>query len=494
MPKIGSKPEPVAADPKKNGRKKTPPKDKSEPISNGREVLYHEPEVRLCVGPDALGWEAAKEILGWEEETEERKFGNESLLTDINGKKVRCYNNTNNRPFQRASSDTIAADILRGYFKFNGESMIVGNTGLTLSCQHRLAALVLAHQKWEKDKESYPFWGDSPPVIDCILVFGVDEADDVVNTLDTGKPRTLSDVLYRSEYFSGMTGKDREKAARIAAYGVRTLWLRTGASATAFTPKRTHSEMIEFIERHSRLIDCVKHIHEENDGGKVDKFIGAGYAAGLMYLMSACEDDGDQYRLADPPSEDKLAHDNFDKASEFWTLLAGGAKELSAIRTTLGDIINSSGDGEDETGDASLGEKTALVVKAWNLFQAGAKITPEKLKLEYHTDDDGIKQLAECPVVGGIDVGDAASLPEPIVEPEEVEERTAQVRGEKNEANGVFKIGEVVNVADEGQGAWQGRIKKKGKTGMYTLEVMPGFDGAGGEYDSHVNKLSHVEE
>lgn len=271
-----------------------------------REIIYKDVTVSVCKGDDAVTVEQAKKLLGWETESDKVKFGNTFLLKDIEGNKVRCQNNSHNRRFSMTVARTLMAEILRGKWRFNGESMIIGRSGETISAQHRLIGLILAAQEWEKDKERWSFWTDEP-TLESVIVFGIDEGDETVNTVDTGIPRSLSQVIERSEYFAGMKQKDRHRCAQMADYAIRLLWHRTGAGMDAFAPKRTHAESLDFLARHPRILECVKHVYEENgEEGKIANYVSPGYAAGLMYLMGCCATDPQEYGATDTPVESML--------------------------------------------------------------------------------------------------------------------------------------------------------------------------------------------
>lgn len=433
-----------------------------------RELRYPSPKVNLCVGEKALTIDMAKKLLGWvgQDEDSTVDFGDDYLFLDDNGNKVRCYNNVNNRQFRRGDCDTLKQEHLRGRWKFNGEALIIGKTGITISAQHRLISLVLAGQTWAKDKELYPFWA-SEPTMECVIVFGVEETDDVINTVDTGKPRSLSDVLYRSEYFRKLKPKERTKAARMCDYAVRTLWHRTGAGE-AFSIKRTHAESLDFIDRHPKVLKCVTMILNSDKEGEITKYISPGYAAGLLYLFSAGKTDGPAYHQAENPSESSIDLSLFDKAEEFFENLAAGLASFQELKNAITKA------GTDQL-PANLAERTALIVKAWLAFLEGKEINEAALSLEYATNADGITTLAECPTAGGIDLGnpkdkddvagtdaskeDDGEGEEPADEPEPAPVKQAKKgrKGKTSKEEGDLKPGDRVRVAEDG-GHWTGEI------------------------------------
>lgn len=409
-------------------------------------VLY--PDVRVNGGnvipPEALRLSAAKmrELLGWEDEENyavritadgktkkaQATFGEDYLLKDEEGKKVRCWRNTGNRPFDETHARRLAQDVLGGNWRFNGEAIIIGKYGSVESGQHRGAALVLASQIWAKNPDQWPRWKEEP-FIESLIVAGVSEAPDVLRTLDNVKPRSESDVIYTSEIFAKLSSADRKECSRMLAAAIDLLWKRTGAAGISeFEKYKTNSMALEFRERHPKLTTAVKHLFEENSERAISVLrLSAGAVAALMYLMGTSSSDCDVYHNAAPPSEKVLSFDNWEKAEEFVVELAKGDK-LASVRKALKGLIDA---------DGGLGgrvnEKMAVVAKAWNLYAAGRAIEADDLALEYYQDAKGNTRLADDPThqVGGIDLGQEAEAPDESEEApteEEVATRKAEIR------------------------------------------------------------------
>ncbi len=390
-----------------------------------REVVYEEISANVCCGETAITAEDAKALLGWEEVPE----GGGAYVREVFSLakvRARCNNNVTNRPIYAGVVQTLKQEILRRRWLLNGEPIIVGKTGLMLNGQHTLLALVLANIEWESDRERWAEYWPSPPTIDKTVVSGIDENDLTVNTMDTCKPRSLADVIYRSEYFASLTPGDRRNAARMTDYAIRLLWHRTGAGLDAFAPRRTHAESLDFIARHPKLLDAVKHVHEE-DGkeGRISKYLSTGYAAGLLYLMGCSTTEPEVYRTASHPDESMLDWAKWSDACDFIVLLASGGKETAAIRTTMARSI--------EGGGLSNAERWSIVVNASLAHSAGDSITEDSLRLDYTEDEEGGRHLDEHPSVGGIDLGDpstadeaALSLADP--KPEAIVEEATKVK------------------------------------------------------------------
>lgn len=356
---------------------------------SSEEILYPDFEIRLCTGEEALTADQAKELLGWQEE--EKGFGTKYLLKDQFGTKIRCHHNVSNRPLYENNVAALKQEMVRGQWRFNGEPIIISKTGKVLNGQHQMIALVLAHQDWQKDLV------EEEPVIDKLIVFGVDDDDRVVNTMDTGKPRSLSDVLYRSEYFADASPGERKRLARAAQYAVATMWSRLGRQE-AYLPRQTHSEAIDFLERHPRLIECIEFlVVEEGANQSISKYVSVGYASALMYLMATSKSDPSKYEFR--PCEESLDFSNWDKAQEFFVQLSSGGEKMKSLQSALGQLLKQE--------EVTRKERVCLVIKAWLKWVTRKKLSGV-IKLQYE-EKDGVQVLVEDPSVGGIDLlGDDA--------------------------------------------------------------------------------------
>lgn len=485
-----------------------------------REVLYPKPKIMLCVGEKALTVTRTKKLMGWEEETEENKFGAEYLLKNKAGVKIRCTNNVTNRPLNMGNVWNLVQEILRGRWYLNMENRIIGETGLVLNGQHTFIALILAAEEWELSPELYPFWTEEP-TMETSIGFGCSESDAVVNTMDTCKPRTLADVIYRSEFFQDTKTKDRVKLAKVTDHAVRLLWDRTGVP-NAYAIRRTHSESLDFIARHPKILACVNHVYEENDeGNSLGNVLPVGYCAGLLYLFGSSETDATDYAMSKEPTEKHLKWDNWDRACDFFVLLAGGSKQLKPLRTKMVSLQNSDN-------GVSLKEKIALVVKAWLAFSSSGKVTIKDLRLDYDTDEEGWKTLADRTTAGGIDQGNVSTsdfldaikeeqrqrqqtAKDKAVEaaeekaapsPEEIKERAKDVRnGSSSQEKPPAKksrrkrpsarlTGKLMWVADKEP--WRGKVLEvEGEKAK--LKVSQGFQGAGNIQVVLVSALSKTQ-
>ena len=406
--------------------------------------VYPEFKARVF-GPDApLDFETAKQLLGWEEVP---LGGGKHTLVDETGKKVRFRNSTRNRPFTAELSRQYAQDLLRGHWKLNGETVIVGQSGEVISGQHRLAGVVLAEQiRTGPQAEHWTDQGLTGPVgMPTVVIFGAAEDDDTVNTVDTGRARSPADMLYRCHLFTSFPASERRTLARMTDHAVRIIWDRTGADQDAFAPRKTHSELMSFIDRHPKLVSCVKHIFTENTEGVISSHISPGYAAGMMYLMGVSASDPAKYKKDDPREEKSLKFTHWDKANDFWVLF-GTSDNFKPVRTARSPY-----DTTDERGkkvvmerfpmssDSTLNERVAVLCKAWAAFAAGEPISLKTVELAYLVNEDGVPNLVERPTVGGIDMGpggegdgdDATDGEDPT--PEQIEERKPKPAPEPKE-------------------------------------------------------------
>ena len=393
---------------KKTTTPKAKKKSKAESSPVESPAIYPELTTEICVGENSLTAERVRELLGVEEETDENKFGTDFLFAlPSSGRKIRFTKNAHNRPFTLRTAESYAQSILKRQWKYNAQPMTFGRSGNGVSAQHRGAGLLLAVDQWNTHRNRWEENWPTEPTLDTLLAFGVEEDLKTLNTLDTGRARTLADVFYLSPYFASYGAKDRKEVARMADYAIRMMWKRTGAgSQDAFCPYRTHEESLDFLDRHPRLLEAVKHIHEENAEGKIGKFISPGTAAALFCLMAASETDVDVYRNESPaPSEKSIAFKHWDKAQEFWVLFGSG--NLLEVRHAIAALSN-----EDGNGTASLAEKIAVFALAWAAFRESGDVAAHDLKLKYQTDSEGFRHLIEHPEFGGIDLGEEQAEPE----------------------------------------------------------------------------------
>lgn len=396
---------PEVKKPVKESKKKIP----ASPATPAATVIRKTDEVKYkevtCVvaSPETGGpitVEFAKEYLGWQVIPDEDKE-TEPLFTDLEGKRIFCANNTRNRIFTESWSMSLAQELLQLKWRLNGETIVVGKTGEIISGQHRLIGLVLAEQLRQQDLDHWKTNWPDEVTMNTILVFGIEESDDVVNTTDGVKPRSFSDVLYRSELFTKYKDANKKKAmARACDNAVKVIWDRAGIKDDAYAPIRTHQEGMDFLYRHPKLLDCVSYVVNEEHKGSISGSIPIGSAGALCYLMGVCKSNPETYVSA--RAEASLDTDMIGKAQEFWMDYASqSVTTLNALRESIKSLVNPT-TGKDE---GSFHEKTGLFIKAWNLYSAGKEVTKEAIKLKYvKNEETGTQVLDDHPLIGGIDI------------------------------------------------------------------------------------------
>lgn len=414
-----------------------PPKSEKAAKVKGREVQYK--EVSQCFwgagGNPPLSVEDAKDLLKWEE-LEDGDKGS-YLIQSPSGHKVRCGNVARNRPFSESWSKSIGQDILNGNYAFNGENIVIGKTAAVLSGVHRLVGFICA----EEIRLSQPYYQNlhpQPLTLSTAMVYGIEETEAVLRTLDNTRPRTLKDALWTSDFLSKVVADKKSATVRAAALAVQTLRKRTGARHCDYHRFSSNSELLDFLSNHSKLKEAIKWVVEEDVVVEIGEqevrrisgqgqWLSAGAAAALLYLLGSSASDGDVYRNPKQKrngvsvrDESKLNFANWDKAEDFLTLVFGGDEEDGDFAKALrkgarrkverGDNENGYifGTGKIQ-GTGTPDEKFAHLVKAWEVYLSGEKPTPGLFKLEYTGNKP--EDLQENPTCNGIDEGWNAKPP-----------------------------------------------------------------------------------
>jgi hypothetical protein len=287
-------------------------------------------------------------------------------------------------------------EILAGNWEMNGDTITIGAKGWVLDGKHRLTSLVLAAQEWERNPEKYPFW-KTAPTLDTVLVFGINESAKVVNTIGTGKQRSISDSIYASGLFADQDKKHISKMSKMLEHAVRLLWDRTGAKDDAYNPRISHSEAFDFVERHPTLVQCVRTVFlEDVNEGSLSKYFSLGYLSGMMYLMATSGAEAKEYFEAVDRHESMLTDEelpSYQTADQFIAALGRRDKDLSGLFACLDKWI--------EEGVTRQDMKLAALGKAWNSYKDGKPVTKVTVKL---AEKDGVSVLVDAGV-GGIDNG-----------------------------------------------------------------------------------------
>ncbi len=437
--------------------KKTKPKGKGKKNSvqdqaSVRKVLYPEYTSEAYFGENAMRVERAMELLGWKEVDPSK--GEEYHFKDLQEKHIFCTNNIKNRPIRWSKVRELSFVHLNKQWEYNGDNLVIGATGLTLNCQHRLISFVFAEQERVHGKQHLHWetiWGSDPITMECSVVFGVHETDKVIMTMDTGNQRTFSDNLYTSPVFKDLKDEQRKKAAQMAEHTVRYLWARTGAKADSFAPYFNHSEASSFLDRHPHIVAAVRHILDCNPvpkdrsakKGPISLLMHPGYAAGMMYLMGCCDSNIDEYSKALIPdrNEDELDWSYWSDAEKFWALLAKtsakAANELEPVRRALLTT------GDPQTGKTGSRKDLGIVIcKAWPRYVNNEELKEGELKPKYQLNKDQELELVDTArTFGGIDLGDNPK----------VQSQGVNVRGDDDDEDDPDEAPVAVAQEDEGE-------------------------------------------
>jgi hypothetical protein len=261
--------------------------------------------------------------------------------------------------------------------------------------------------------------------------------------------------------------------------------------------KRTHAEALDFLQRHPGILECVKHIHEENGSeGHIQCYISPGYASALLYLMATSQSDNEKYK--ENPCESLLDLGLYEKACEFWVSLASNDPSLKPLQTALAAVLN-----DDEAGGSLVAERIALIVKTWNNYVDGQTVKSTDLKLEYVQDSKGINRLAEHPAVGGIDIGDpkeGEELAERVEEQKKVQlekklnsgspsKKTAKKKMAKKKKR-ISIVGKLYWFVTDGNEPRRGKVADVDGEGNADLVVCDGFQGAGNKMSAPISTLT----
>jgi len=444
------------------------PKAQSEKRGEERMVIYPELLSRIFVknppscpdGLDPKHWpyrpaltiEGVKRILNWETEEEyaarllaenpkikpaacafesrprSETPGAEPLLTDLFGRRVVCWNNGRNRDLRIDWALSIAQDILNGHWRLNGETIVIGRTGLVLSAQHRLIGFVLADQLRETN-ERWRMIHPEPLLLETFASIGLAEDQQTINTMDNTLARSDADAIKTVHAFDSWTVNDKRKVkgseklqsfvrtldngekrkcSRMLAKATELLWDRVGAGRDEFHGRRTHSESAAFRDRHPRLLQCVKHIFEEDQGHAFGLLgLSAGQSAACLYLMGCADSDAEKYRNA-PFDERNLTWTKWDLARQFWVDLAKSGNRDGKTFGPLSEVVVALANpfALDVGMEANSLQKLCVLAKAWGVYSIGKSPTVAQLTLKPLNNDDGvIVGVDERPAFGNVDLG-----------------------------------------------------------------------------------------
>ncbi len=374
-----------------------------------RPVIYDKVVTKLRTGTRALTVEDSMGLLGWcEDEAEAKSRGlSEHHYEMQDGTKVWFTNNFLNRPIYSQNVSQLKQKHLNKEMCFNAEPVKIGRTGIVVDGQHFMISHVEAEKERLLDPAKWDRLWQGPITAEKLIVYGIEESDRVLDSMDCVRPRSSTDVIFRSDFYADKPRLVRKELSQMTDVAVRVLWERTGAKLDAWSPYRTHGETVDFIRRHMRVCDAVRHLHECNKDQGVSEYVSAGYAAGLLYLMGACGADQVAY-YGQPPLPVHLRKEesidfngSWDKACEFWSLLPFD-KSFSPLRNAIQGLYEG----------GTMSEKKAIILNAWSRHLAGKKLGDVSLgEADYTTPTGGKRKLSSPPVLSGIDLGDGYEPP-----------------------------------------------------------------------------------
>lgn len=177
--------------------------------------------------------------------------------------------NAENRTLSKKLVDLLAADILNGHWQFNGETIIVADTGELNDGQHRCQAVI-----------------DSGEAVETMLVAGVPRRARM--TTDQGRARKVSDFAHMSGMkYAALSSSVASNLLVIEKYGAIPRGYRVGGDRAGTT---TRQEVLEYGRRHlSEIESAVEFVLRL---GKAISVVGSPtrFAVAYIIICRACVD------------------------------------------------------------------------------------------------------------------------------------------------------------------------------------------------------------
>jgi hypothetical protein len=229
--------------------------------------------------------------------------------------------NTSNRKVSGVNLERVKASMLRNEWVLNGEAIKIAKNGRILDGQHRLHASV-----------------ETDTTFPTLIVYGLD--DIAQDTMDTGKRRTLSDVLQIAGY------KNTTNLASIVQSIIRSerhsIRHATTNSATKYPV--TNRQAIDRLEREPSLEDLPGIVRGTTKYGMTVRVAGL-----LFYVFSKID------------AED--AQDFFEKFES-----GAGLERGNPILTLRNQLLTMK---QEARGAVNPSYMAALIIKAWNKYRDG---------------------------------------------------------------------------------------------------------------------------
>ena len=238
-----------------------------------------------------------------------------------------------NRPHGESLSKLYGDEMLRAEWRDNGEGFIYGYREgeggeletVCLDGQHRLYGLKSAIARYKASPESFSKISSVEDLFfTCPIVWGVDVAH--ADTINTGKKRSNSDVLYRWDFTYTQMPEEiqnieakRKQWCTMLAEAARLTWIRSWGISVSHAIKFSPSEMLSFIsERHPDLCKFVTlvmaAVEKQGEQFKPLSRVSKSYVAALCYISCLT-------------SNGKLVNKDVEKVADFLSGAVDGSGE-----------------------------------------------------------------------------------------------------------------------------------------------------------------------
>lgn len=227
--------------------------------------------------------------------------------------------NPANRKISESIVENYAHEIEGGRWAFNGEPIIVSDTGELNDGQHRCRAVIAANT-----------------AIDTILIVGIKR--DTRTTLDQGRTRTAGDYLsMEGNVYATVLGAAANIAWQVRERGV----VKRGGSAMA-----TKSEVLQFVREHPGLVRSVAYVHEKGADAAGGKTVLA--ASHFLLCATGRPEDADHFIIS--------------------LICGAGLRVGDPILYVRNRLIN-------ERRILRNGDRVELIFKAWNAWRKRETVT-----------------------------------------------------------------------------------------------------------------------
>lgn len=344
--------------------------------------------------------EQAADLLGIRDAEEGDSKSYPYIDEDGNRKKFVMDRNHENRPFSIGLANDYKNQMLYGTFAgqpnsrsttCNGESCTVDWNGNVISMAHRGSALWLAEmerkrlnklakegegEEAEQAMSQLEDYGCNGQItMPTILVQGVDPA--CADTADTGKKRSLADVLFRRAEFQDKewTDSDLKKLATILSVAIKHVQLRIYGYHVKGAPKLHNQDAVKFLEKHPLLKQIVVFVYETNKGDEdvknpLDRYqLSLGYIAAHIYLAMHSETNADKYWAGDLKMDRVPSKELKEKAEQFWQDFANidiaGRKDTPSAVWQLKTVLHESKEKKVSLDRDGLATVTTRAMKAY---------------------------------------------------------------------------------------------------------------------------------